>query len=83
MESNVFQIMEPNFYVPRDILIGFEKEGNLEEKKSYQSYIEEVVNIIVNDTGASVKQGAISQDALDIVNFEIELAKVAIEITVY
>lgn len=73
--------MEPDFYAPRDILIGFEKD--LVEKTTYQSYIETVANMFVENRGGYVKPEALSQDALDVVNFEIELAKVVIEITVY
>lgn len=73
--------MEPEFYVPRDILISFEKD--LEKKKFYKFYIEKVASMIVRDIGSYVKTDAINRDALDIVNFEIELAKVAIEIIVH
>lgn len=70
--------MEPNFYAPRDILISFEK--NLEEKMNYKTYIETVANILAEDRGTYIKNETLSRDALDVVNFEIELAKVAIEI---
>lgn len=71
---DVFQITEPDFYAPRDILISFEKD--FMEKMSYKSYIEIVATMIVRDRGAYVTPDAISRDALDVVNFEIELAKV-------
>ncbi|XP_011876235.1 PREDICTED: endothelin-converting enzyme 1-like [Vollenhovia emeryi] len=77
-DTNVITIMEPDFYAPRDILISFETD--LVQKMSYKSYIENVADIFVEDRGAYIKQDAISQDALDVVNFEIELAKLTLNL---
>lgn len=49
----------------------------------YKSFIETVAHILIQDRGGYINPHVLSQDALDVVNFEIELAKVAIEITVY
>lgn len=73
----IFQIMEPAFFAPRDIVISLGK--NLAQKMLYKSYIETVAKIFVKDKGAYVPDTVIAQDALDVVDFEIELAKVAIE----
>ncbi|XP_024875527.1 endothelin-converting enzyme homolog [Temnothorax curvispinosus] len=78
----IIAIVVPNSYVSRHILIRFEKDSLfLEKKMSYKSYIETVANMFVEDSGAYVEKDAISQEALDVVNFEIELAKVTTEIT--
>ncbi|XP_011169776.2 endothelin-converting enzyme 1 [Solenopsis invicta] len=77
-DSNIIIVMEPDFYAPRDILIGFEKD--LVEKTTYQSYIETVANMFVENRGGYVKPEALSQDALDVVNFEIELAKLTMSL---
>lgn len=67
--------MEPVFFMPRDIMIDIGQ--NPKRKAVYQSLIEEVAYIFVNDRGAYVEKATIARDALDIVDFEIELAKVS------
>lgn len=73
--------MEPTFFAPRDIVISLEED--LAQKMIYKSYIKTVANIFINDRGSYVDDETLSQDALDVVNFEIELAKVVIEILTF
>ncbi|KMQ96994.1 neutral endopeptidase [Lasius niger] len=46
----------------------------------YKSYIKTVANIFINDRGSYVDDETLSQDALDVVNFEIELAKLTLDL---
>lgn len=73
--------MEPTFFAPRDIVISLEED--LAQKMIYKSYIKTVANIFINDRGSYVDEETLSQDVLDVVNFEIELAKVVIEILTF
>lgn len=77
-DTNIITIVEPDFYAPRDILIGFEK--NLAEKMEYKSLIEKTANIFIEDRGVHINSETLSQDALDLVDFEIELAKLTLSL---
>ncbi|XP_029177304.1 neprilysin-1-like [Nylanderia fulva] len=77
-DNNVITILEPVFFAPRDIVISLEKD--LAEKMTYTSYIKTVANIFINDRGSYVDDATVSQDALDIANFEIELAKLTLDL---
>ncbi|XP_024875528.1 endothelin-converting enzyme 2-like [Temnothorax curvispinosus] len=83
-DTNIIGILVPDFYVSRHILINFEAHPLpflFPGKTFNKSYIETVADMFVEDSGAYVEKDAISQEALDVVNFEIELAKVTTEIT--
>lgn len=77
-DSNVITILEPTFFAPRDIVISLDKDPA--QKMMYTSYIKTVANIFINDRGSYVDDATLSQDALDVANFEIKLAKLTLNL---
>ena len=74
------QILEPNF-VRLSIVISLSKDSA--QKMLYTSIIKTVASIFVNDSGSYINETTLAQDTLDVVNFEIELAKVVFEILIF
>lgn len=69
-----FQILEPAFFAPRDIVIGLSKDPA--QLMTYRSFIKSVANIFIDNQGSYVDEATLDQETLDVANFEIELAKV-------
>ncbi|XP_070152530.1 endothelin-converting enzyme 1-like [Polyergus mexicanus] len=77
-DSNVITILEPIFFAPRDIVIGLSEDP--EQLMLYRSTIKTVANIFINDQGSYVDEATLDQETFDVANFEIELAKLTLNL---
>ncbi|XP_015599220.1 neprilysin-4 [Cephus cinctus] len=66
---------QPDFTLPRSMLV--EREQYQEQIMAYAKYIEEVAVAFAESRRLDVNSKAISEDVADVINFEIELAKIA------
>ncbi|XP_020278847.1 membrane metallo-endopeptidase-like 1 isoform X2 [Pseudomyrmex gracilis] len=74
--SNVIYILEPKLSYSRDVMIHL---NNTEEsKKNYISNIVNVASNLIETIGRTVKMNKLTQDALEILYFEMELANLTI-----
>ncbi|XP_072755626.1 endothelin-converting enzyme 1-like [Anoplolepis gracilipes] len=75
-DTNVITILEPTFFAPRDTVIGLGEDPS--QLTKYTSFIKTVAKIFIENSGTFVDEATLSQDALDVANFEIELAKLTL-----